>query len=771
MAILETKALVEEGIANAYASAGNKGATIPAQKNIKNLAGTIESIQSGGGIDSVQTVTDYPATEVKNTLYVLSSTPAEPYDAVEMRYNKEVIWEKEHFTPTEGLVYTYRADTDDYMVGDGTTTSHNGYPLSYTGSVDINIPEYYDDGEHGRKRVTEIGQYALSDLKINKLNAPWIKKINTYGCTCPTYSGYYIRKPYIPNCTYLGTRAFFSTFSVYNESALADFDFSNIEYFGSQCFYGAYIVGTLNFGKNVSYISPFAFSGAKLSDNGITLDAGNTNYKMIDNCIYTIDGSTAVVMDYQGKTSFIFPDGCTTYAEIGNIYNYDNLTYIDFNNINKFEAYNNFLNNLTKVRINANITSGLNTAVWTNCKEFIIGSNVSDIAQLVYMPSNSYIKYKNLEKFTIESGNTNFAIDNNVNIYSKDYTKLYYFHTQNKEWNVRSSLVEIAKHACLYNTFITSITLPASIKTIGVSSTSELFTGYTACLSFTILGTDYALYGIPPSITEFNGSSTILDLGNCIKCRFVMQYLSLDFKQNITKIILPKEWDENYNDLKFNENCVLEYKYQNPEVFLQGDFYNFQKQKTLSGYPNSGYFAQYDGRILFNSYGEYNELFRVAGSSAETLELLDLPTNINRIRNAYSNKSYMMNVNKIIVNSKLERVGGYLFDYVNNIVRFNTTSEQLPVISTSANLSTSSTYKVHIPFDDISAWWNTTNISNWRGKFVGYKTYATGDTFPTTIVLANTTYNLTWYSDEALTTEAGATATADSEYYCTLQQA
>ena len=49
MAILETKALVEEGIANAYASAGNKGATIPAQKNIKNLAETIESIQGGGG--------------------------------------------------------------------------------------------------------------------------------------------------------------------------------------------------------------------------------------------------------------------------------------------------------------------------------------------------------------------------------------------------------------------------------------------------------------------------------------------------------------------------------------------------------------------------------------------------------------------------------------------------------------------------------------------------------------------------------------------------
>ena len=61
MAILETKTLVEEGIANAYASAGNKGATIPAQKNIKNLAGTIESIQSGGGGGGVD-VSDTTAT-------------------------------------------------------------------------------------------------------------------------------------------------------------------------------------------------------------------------------------------------------------------------------------------------------------------------------------------------------------------------------------------------------------------------------------------------------------------------------------------------------------------------------------------------------------------------------------------------------------------------------------------------------------------------------------------------------------------------------------
>ena len=61
MAILETKTLVEEGIANAYASAGNKGATIPAQKNIKNLAETIESIQGGGGGVDVSDTTAIPS--------------------------------------------------------------------------------------------------------------------------------------------------------------------------------------------------------------------------------------------------------------------------------------------------------------------------------------------------------------------------------------------------------------------------------------------------------------------------------------------------------------------------------------------------------------------------------------------------------------------------------------------------------------------------------------------------------------------------------------
>lgn len=49
MSLREVVNLIEESVSNAYASAGDKGATMPEQKNIKNLAETIASIQGGGG--------------------------------------------------------------------------------------------------------------------------------------------------------------------------------------------------------------------------------------------------------------------------------------------------------------------------------------------------------------------------------------------------------------------------------------------------------------------------------------------------------------------------------------------------------------------------------------------------------------------------------------------------------------------------------------------------------------------------------------------------
>lgn len=49
MAISEVIASIQENLANAYASAESKNATMPEQKNLENLSATIDSIQSGGG--------------------------------------------------------------------------------------------------------------------------------------------------------------------------------------------------------------------------------------------------------------------------------------------------------------------------------------------------------------------------------------------------------------------------------------------------------------------------------------------------------------------------------------------------------------------------------------------------------------------------------------------------------------------------------------------------------------------------------------------------
>lgn len=48
MAVSEVIASMQENLANAYASAETKNATMPEQKNLANLSATIDSITTGG---------------------------------------------------------------------------------------------------------------------------------------------------------------------------------------------------------------------------------------------------------------------------------------------------------------------------------------------------------------------------------------------------------------------------------------------------------------------------------------------------------------------------------------------------------------------------------------------------------------------------------------------------------------------------------------------------------------------------------------------------
>ena len=105
--------------------------------------GTAKSVAVSGLPDGV-TVDEYIGnTATDEGIYTASVTFN--YDSV--RYNKpfmaDLEWEIEILVGTEGLAYTYQANTDSYSVAKGTADEAN-----------IVILRLYDDGENGLKPVT-----------------------------------------------------------------------------------------------------------------------------------------------------------------------------------------------------------------------------------------------------------------------------------------------------------------------------------------------------------------------------------------------------------------------------------------------------------------------------------------------------------------------------------------------------------------------------------------------------------------------------------------
>ena len=66
MAIADTIQSIKTHTQNAYAKIGEKGGTVPANKNLENLSSSIESIPAGGGTDMLQS----RVTETKSCYYL-----------------------------------------------------------------------------------------------------------------------------------------------------------------------------------------------------------------------------------------------------------------------------------------------------------------------------------------------------------------------------------------------------------------------------------------------------------------------------------------------------------------------------------------------------------------------------------------------------------------------------------------------------------------------------------------------------------------------------
>lgn len=719
----------------------------------------------GGGIKSVQTVTDYPATEVKNTLYVRSLTPAQPYDAIDMKYNEKVIWEKEHFDPTEGLVYTYREDTDDYMVGNGSTTGGNGFinKDTFISGMEINIPEYYDDGIHGKKRVTTIGKYAFQDLiPISKFNAPFVIELQeqaVYGSQ-HNFAGMIVN---IPRCQIYGRSCLMGR-------GITDCDFSQAVSIGRLALYGSSL-SKLHFGANVETIGYDAFYSPRIDQiSSISVDANNKYFVCENNCLCKVDG-TLVAVSFGNSSIYKFPDICLKIAgnACNNVFMSKNLVDLDLNKLVQF--FDNYytteihrvLNRTTTIRLSSEYTGISNYFTFTGCTTVILNKDaVPGVVKYITLVKN---RFSNITKIQVEAGNTIFVVDDDIKLYSQDGTILYYYPKTGTSLNIRDTVTTFGQNCCAYNSNFENFTFDIN-KTLFKEG---CFRGCANLISITFLATDYILenYAFEGcGITTFNGSSTTLDLSNCYSIKDYSIYSrNTPIASSLTKIIMP--YDIPYTPLTVASGIVdIEFARRMNNY----SWWNFivQKSTQYSVSPSSALAVDSQG-ILYDNTFETLILYPT-NFNADTITLPSTltaydSTSFNSLFYASGEYSYIR-INKLIINSQLT-FARYGSGCVSNIIRFNA-NNIIPIVPRSGYIDTTLSYKVHVPFDEISEWWVATNLSGWRSRFVGYKTYATGNTFPTTIVLSNTTYNLTWYSDEALTTEAGATATADGEYYCTL---
>lgn len=103
--------------------------------------------------------------------------------------------------------------------------------------------------------------------------------------------------------------------------------------------------------------------------------------------------------------------------------------------------------------------------------------------------------------------------------------------------------------------------------------------------------------------------------------------------------------------------------------------------------------------------------------------------------------------------------------YSNNC-EFYFASETPPTLSGTNAFNSSSSYKIFVPYDKINTYKNATNWTTQASYINGYaaeNTFDNGDTLPT---INNEGYQLTWYSDSALTQQVTTVSDKSQVLYC-----
>lgn len=213
---------------------------------------------------------------------------------------------------------------------------------------------------------------------------------------------------------------------------------STVEELGERCFSGTGLTGEFIINKNLRKIGGGAFAAKKITGFYINED-GNNYFTSVDGALFTKDGESLVVYPPALVTATLtLPDGLKKIAPYA-------------------FAYSTVL---TKVNLPSSLTE-IGEFAFRGCKlsEFTVGKN------LVKMGDGVLVDNKTLTTLTVEDGNTNFKMTNNLLI-DKANKRVIALPYNATAVNVPDGMEGIGKSLCYMNTNITEVSAPASMKVI-----------------------------------------------------------------------------------------------------------------------------------------------------------------------------------------------------------------------------------------------------------------------------------------------------------------
>ena len=234
---------------------------------------------------------------------------------------------------------------------------------------------------------------------------------------------------------------------------------------GNYAFYGCLNLTTVNIGSGVTSIGDRAFERcSSLTD--ITVSGENTNFKSVDNVLFTYDGKKLIQYPAASTaTSYVIPDGVETIGASA-FADSDKLTTVTIPNSVTTIGEGAFLGciGLTEVTIPNSVTT-IGDYAFSYCYGLTtvnIGSGVTSIGDGAFESCGS------LTSITVSGENTNFKSVNNV-LFTYDGKRLIQYPAGSTatSYVIPDGVETIGAYAFSGSDKLTTVTIPNGVTTIG----------------------------------------------------------------------------------------------------------------------------------------------------------------------------------------------------------------------------------------------------------------------------------------------------------------